>query len=129
MGLNLATLGLTAKIPASGPSLIGFSEGESTMIGQSMKNLSGAGYDISPMQQMIKADLPAGCCAMSLSTPPTGAAVGDAAFSSQEMLDHTLEEELLHLNQNLPSQTFGPGTAAGNEAAANAARKFLAPPK
>jgi hypothetical protein len=32
------------------------------------------------------------------------------------MLDHTLKEELIHLNQNLPSQTFGPGTAAEMEA-------------
>jgi hypothetical protein len=28
------------------------------------------------------------------------------------MLDHTLEEEQLHLNQDLPNQTFGSGTAA-----------------
>lgn len=57
----------------------------------------------------------------------TGAALGDGAFSSQGMLDHTLEEELLHLNQDLPNQTFGPGTAAANEAEVNAARKFPEP--
>jgi RHS repeat-associated protein len=112
---------------SSAPSLVGFSEGESAMIGQSLKNLSGAGYDLGPMQQLIKADMPPGCCAMSLSTPPTGAALGDGAFTSQGMLDHTMEEELLHLNQNLPNQTFGPGTAAANEAEVNAARKFPEP--
>jgi hypothetical protein len=51
------------------------------MIGQSMKNLSGAGYDLSPFQKFVKADMPPGCCAMSLSTEPTGAALGDGAFS------------------------------------------------
>jgi hypothetical protein len=97
------------------------------MIGQSMKSLSGAGYDLSPLQQLVKADMPPGCCAMSLSAEPTGAALGDGAFSSQQMLDHTLEEELLHLNQNLPSQTFGPGTAAEMEAGVDAARKIPEP--
>jgi hypothetical protein len=55
--------------------------------------------------------------------------LGDGAFSSQGMLDHTLEEELLHLGQDLPSQTFGPGSAAANEAAVDAARKFPEPKK
>jgi hypothetical protein len=53
---------------------------------------------------------------MSLSTEPTGAALGDGAFSSQQILDHTLEEELLHFNQNLPNQRSGPGTASDMEA-------------
>jgi hypothetical protein len=53
--------------------------------------------------------------------------LGDGAFSSQQMLDHTLEEELLHLNQNLPSQTFGPGTATEMEAGVDAARKIPEP--
>jgi RHS repeat-associated protein len=111
------------------PSMIGFSENESSMLNNSLNALSGAGYDLSPLQQLVKVDMPPGCCAMSLSTPPTGAALGDAAFTSQEMLNHTLEEELLHLGQDLPHQTFGPGTAAENEAAVDAARKFPEPPK
>jgi len=79
------------RASSSTPSLVGFSDSETSMIGQSMKNLSGAGYNMSPMQQLVKADLPPGCCGMSLSTPPTGAALGDGAFSSQQMLDHTIE--------------------------------------
>jgi hypothetical protein len=118
---------MTATLKA--PSMIGFSKAETGMIGQSLTNLSGAGYDLGPLQQLIKADMPPGCCGMSLSTPPTGAALGDGAFSSQQMLDHTLEEELLHLGQDLPKQTFGPGTAAANEAAVDAVRKIPEPPK
>jgi len=38
-----------------------------------------------------------------------------------------MEEELLHLNQNLSSQTFGPGTAADMEAGVDAARKIPDP--
>jgi hypothetical protein len=64
---------------------------------------------------------------MSLSTPPTGAALGDGAFSSQQMLDHTMEEELRHLNQDLPSRTFGSGTAGEMEAGVDAARRFPEP--
>jgi RHS repeat-associated protein len=127
-GLSAAAGSLTgAAATSASPSLVGFSDSDTTMIGQSMKNLSGAGYDLSPMQQLVKADLPPGCCGMSLSTAPTGAALGDGAFSSQQMLDHTMEEELLHLNQDLPSQTFGPGTAAEMEAGVDAARKIPQP--
>jgi RHS repeat-associated protein len=122
-----AVVDMTAAIKA--PSVIGFSSTETGMINSSLKTLSGAGYDLAPLQQLIKADMPPGCCAMSLSTPPTGAALGDGAFSSQGMLDHTLEEELLHLGQGLPNQTFGPGSAAANEAAVDAVRKIPAPPK
>jgi RHS repeat-associated protein len=111
------------------PSLIGFSTMESAMIGKSMDTLSGLGYDLSGMEQLVKADMPPSHVAMSLSTPPTGAALGDAAFSSQEMLDHTLEEELLHLGQDLSNQPLGRGDAAANEAAVDAVRKIPEPPK
>jgi hypothetical protein len=43
------------------------------------------------------------------------------------MLNHVMEEELIHLGQNLPAQTFGPGTMSQMEGAANAARKFPLP--
>jgi len=110
------------------PSLIGFSKMESAMITQSMKNLGGAGYDVSAFQQLVKsADMPAGTSAMSLSTSPTGAALGNGAFSSQQMLDHTLEEELRHLGQDLSNQEFGRGTAAAKEAEVDANRKFPEP--
>jgi hypothetical protein len=109
--------------------MIGFSQAETGMINQSLNTLSGAGYDLAPLQQLVKAEMPPGCCAMSLSTSPTGAALGDGAFSSQGMLDHTLEEELLHLGQDLSNQTFGPGDAAAKEAAVDAVRKIPAPPE
>ena len=108
--------------------MIGFSEAETGMLNQSLKNLSGAGYNTSAFQQLVKStDMPAGTCAMCLSTPPTGAALGDGAFASQGMLDHTMEEELRHLGQNLSTQEFGPGTAAAKEAEVNANRKFPEP--
>ena len=58
----------------------------------------------------------------------TLAALGEEAFSSQEMLNHVLEEELIHLQQKAAglAQEFGPGTAQELEEAANAARKFPA---
>ncbi len=73
------------------------------------------------------ADMPAGTCGMCLSTPPTGAALGDGAFSSQGMLDSTMEEELRHLGQGLSKQSFGPGDAAAKEAEVNVNRKFPEP--
>lgn len=73
--------------------------------------------------------MPAPLCGMCLSTPPTGIALGDGTFQSQEFLDHTMEEELLHLYQDLQTQTFGPGTAAAKEAEVDAARKIADPSK
>jgi hypothetical protein len=71
--------------------------------------------------------MPLGYSAMSLSSSPTGAALGEGAFASQDMLNHTLEEELLHINQTLSSQSFGPGDAAAKEAEVDAVRKFREP--
>jgi hypothetical protein len=121
--------GASMGAATTGPAMVGFSEAETGMINSSLNNLSGAGYDLSPLQQLIKADMPQGYFGISLSTPPTGAALGDGAFSSQEMLDHTLEEELLHVNQNLSEQTFGPGDAAAKETEVDAERKFPEPPQ
>jgi hypothetical protein len=61
---------------------------------------------------------------------PDGAALGDSAFSFQQMLNHTLEEELIHIQQSASgarTTTFGPSTADHLEKAADAARKFPAP--
>jgi RHS repeat-associated protein len=120
----------TALLPGlkGSSSLVGFSETESAMLGQSLKNLRGAGYDTSAFQQLVKStDMPAGTCAMCLSTSPTGAALGDGAFTSQEMLDHTMEEELRHLGQDLSKQWLGVGDAAAKEAEVNGNRKFPEP--
>lgn len=128
--LSVGTAVVAGKIPAPGPSLVGFSESESAMIGQSLKNLQAAGYDTKVFQQLAKStDMPAGSFGMSLSTPPTGAALGDGAFTSQEMLDHTMEEELRHLGQDLPNQWIGRGDAAAKEAEVDANRKFPEPKK
>lgn len=102
-------VGTTADMAAAArvPSLIGFSKAEAAMVTQSMKNLAGAGYDVRAFQQLVRStDMPAGTSAMSLSTSPTGAALGDGAFASQQMLDHTLEEELRHLGQNLSNKNL-----------------------
>ena len=71
--------------------------------------------------------------------PAPGAPVGSderhmahwetADSSLRSSLDHTMEEELLHLNQNLQNETFGPGTAAAKEREVDAARKIPDPTK
>jgi RHS repeat-associated protein len=128
LAVGTAVIGGGSGPSASARSLVGFSEGEAGMIGQSMKNLSAAGYDTSAFQQLVKStDMPTGTWGMSLSTPPTGAALGDGAFTSQEMLDHTMEEELRHLGQDLSNQSFGQGDAAAAEAEVDANRKFPEP--
>ena len=97
------------------------------LIGRSLKTLTDAGYDIKPLQQLVKSSMGRGKAAMSLAVEPTGAALGDGAFSSQQMLDHTLEEELLHLNQDLAHTEVGPATADLKEAEVDAARKISPP--
>jgi RHS repeat-associated protein len=106
--------------------LIGFSEAEAQMIANAEKALQGAGYDASLFKELVRSEMPAGYRAMSLEG---GATLGKEAFASQELLNHVLEEELIHLQQKAAglAQKFGPGTAAGLEGAANAARKFPAP--
>ena len=104
----------------------GFSAAEEAMIWAAVAALQGAGYDTSPMQMLIRGDLPAGYRAMSLDD---GAALGQEAFSSQPMLTHVLEEELLHLEQKAreSGRPFGPGTAQALEAEVDEARKFSLP--
>lgn len=108
------------------PRLVGFSKGEQAMLKDSLKALEKAGYDVSAMRELIRAKMPPGYRGMSLDG---GAALGGEAFSSQAMLNHVLEEELLHLQQKAAgqAQTFSPGTAQELEEAADAVRKFAAP--
>ncbi len=77
--------------------LTGFSGAESGMVQAALKALQGAGYDTSPLAELIRADMPIGYAGMSLDN---GAALGQEAFSSQAMLNHTLEEELIHYQQS-----------------------------
>jgi RHS repeat-associated protein len=117
--------GLAARILA-GRVLTGFTEGQTAMIQRSLSALEAAGYNTGKLRALIWADMPSGYAAMSLED---GAALGREAFSSQAMLNHTLEEELIHVNQaaqGLRTQ-YGPGTAQALEEAADAVRKFPAP--
>lgn len=83
-------------------------------------------YNTNPLQSLVRADLPAGYRAMSLDD---GAAIGPEAFSSQAMVNHVLEEELLHLEQKgrNPGLSFGPGTARALEEEVREARRFPLP--
>ena len=57
--------------------LIGFSEAEGSMVQNGLKTLQQAGYDTSPLQEIIRADMPPGYRAMSLDG---GAATGAEAL-------------------------------------------------
>ncbi len=58
-----------------------------------------------------------------------GAALGSEAFSSQAMVNHVLEEELLHLVQKAraPRREFKPGTACPLEEEVHEQRRFPLP--
>jgi hypothetical protein len=97
------------------------------MIGQADAVLRLAGYDTSLFRVLIRASLPAGYRAMTLED---GAVLGEEAFTSQAMVNHVLEEELLHLRQKPQrgEQFFGPGTARALEEEINERRRFPLPP-
>jgi hypothetical protein len=106
--------------------LEGFTSPEEEMIGSAFNALQAAGYDIHLLNVLIRAELPPGYRGMCLE----GAAVlGKEAFSSQGMLNHVLEEELLHQAQKAGglAQAFQPGTARELEEAISAERKFPLP--
>jgi hypothetical protein len=88
--------------------------------------LRSVGYDTRLIQVLIRADMPAGYRGMSLED---GAVLGEEAFSSQGMLNHVLEEELLHLQQKAQGKgrVFGPETARALEEAIHAERQFPPP--
>jgi hypothetical protein len=97
------------------------------MVREAQEALHAEGYDTSPFLVLIKAELPPGYRGMTLDD---GAVLGDAAFSSQAMLNHVLEEELLHLKQKASglTQSFQPGSARNLEEAIHETRRFP-PPK
>ncbi len=76
----------------------GFSSAEESMIEEACKALENAGYDTSLLNILVRTDMPSRYRAMTLDM---GAALDLKAFSSQAMLNHVLEEELLHLQQKL----------------------------
>jgi len=88
--------------------------------------LRSAGYDTGPLQVLIRADMPPGYRGMSLDD---GAALGAEAFSSQAMMNHVLEEELLHLGQKAgaPGRVYKPGTARALEEEVHEQRRFPKP--
>ena len=92
------------------------------------KALRGAGYDTSAMEVLIRSDMPSGYAAMSLHD---GATLGAETFSSQSMLTHALEEELLHIQRGAAGlrTEYAPGTVKALEEAADVQRKFPLPSK
>jgi hypothetical protein len=108
------------------PEMIGFSSAEEEMIRTGLQTLQKASYDTNPLQVLIRADMPNGYRGMTLAD---GAALSEEAFSSQAMLNHVLEEELLHHQQKIggEAQEFQPGTAQILESDVHARRKFPIP--
>jgi len=106
--------------------LEGFSSAEEEIIETTIGALQTEGYDINLLKVLIRVDLPPDYRAMSLKD---GAVLGKEAFSSQAMLNHVLEEELLHQRQKASglAETFQPGTARELEEAIDAQRKFPLP--
>ena len=96
------------------------------MIETAIRVLHLVGYDIQLLKVLIYAEMPTGYRAMCLHD---GAVLGKEAFSSQAMLYHVLEEELLHLRQKARGlgQTFQSGTARELEEEMDAERKFPLP--
>ena len=108
------------------PQLIDFSLSEEKVIKKGLKDLKKAGYGIGVFKELIRAELPSKYRAMTLED---GAAIGEKAFTSQAMLNHVLEEELLHLEQKASgkAKVFGPGTAKALENEVDEKRKFPFP--
>ena len=96
------------------------------MIHEAVAVLQSVGYDTTALQVLIRADMPATYRGMSLAD---GAALGAEAFSSLEMLNHVLEEELLHQAQKASGRAgeFAPGTARLLEGEADGERRFPLP--
>jgi hypothetical protein len=106
--------------------LEGFSPAEEAMIRAAETELQAAGYTTETLQVVVRVDMPAGYRAMTL---PDGAALGSEALTSQAMLNHVLEEELLHHAQKAqgPAKLFGPGTARALEEEVDEQRRFPLP--
>jgi hypothetical protein len=108
------------------PKLIDFSPDEEAMIQAGLGALAQVGYDVEIFKELTRVDMPPGYRAMTLEL---GAILGAVAFGSQELLNHVLEEEYLHLVQKAQGQAreFGPGTALELELDVHEQRKFPAP--
>jgi hypothetical protein len=121
------TAATAATAAVSKTALTGFSAVEEAMIQKALSALEAAGYNTGRLKSLIRiADAPAGYAGMSLED---GAALANDAFSSQAMLNHTLEHELIHMEQTTKGlrTAYGPGTAQSLEEAADAQVKFPAP--
>lgn len=96
------------------------------MIRAAESALRSAGYDTSALQVLIRVEMPKGYRGMTL---VDGAALGGQAFLSQAMLNHVLEEELLHHQQKAAgeAQEFQPGTARILEGDVHERRRFPIP--
>jgi hypothetical protein len=109
------------------PELVNFSAKEEEMIRYALETLSMAFYDTDLFQVLHKAQMPKGFRAMCLDTD--GAVLGSEAFTSDDMVVHVLEEELLHLMQKAAGQgqTVDRRTGFELEADVNDTRKFPCP--
>src|SRR2546426_11967457 len=96
------------------------------MINNTVEALKREGYDLGAIKVLIRVEMPPGYRAMTLED---GAVLGEPAFSSQAMLNHVLEEEVLHLRQKVvgKAREFGPGTAKALEDEIHEARRFHLP--
>ena len=102
----------------------GFDKRENAMLDQAERDLADAGYDVSPLETLIKVDdMPTGTRAMTLDD---GVALGRESFKSRQRLNHVLEEELRHHMQKRQGRasTFGRGTARRLEEEAGRNRRF-----
>jgi len=64
---------------------------------------------------------------MCLSTETSGIALTNNAFYLQELLNQTMDKELLHLNQDLANGEIGVGNPARLEGEIDTARKISEP--
>jgi RHS repeat-associated protein len=133
LGASLAR-GIASRISAAlaaralaGKVLTGFSESEIAMIQRSLSALEAAGYDTGQLTELVKADFGGRMAGMSLGE--NGAALANEAFESQPMLNHVLEEELLHTQQAARglSAGAGPGAADALEGEVESMRQFPDP--
>jgi hypothetical protein len=130
-GLFGRTAATTAASTASGlmagKVLTGFSAEEVQMVERALQALEAAGYNTGRLTELVKADFRGIKAGMSLGE--NGAALANEAFESQAMLNHVLEEELIHTQQAARglSAGDGPGAADALEAEVDAIRKFPDP--
>src|SRR5258708_4653937 len=96
------------------------------MIRNAQQALEAAGYELRSNFVLTRVEMPSGYRGMTLAD---GAILGEEAFSSQAMLNHVLEEELLHLKQKAAGQAgeFLPGTARLLEEEVHETRRFPCP--